>query len=197
MTPPSRRKILWLAAAGAGCLFLVLLLWSASPQPDAPDLRIAGQSQMSNGATLISIVLSNGTSRTLNIVDDGLGNPFVLLQVDTGSNPPGIVGTALTAVSNTLKLNLAPRAALTNAFAFRLTNSPPRFRFVIQARDLGAEYRRALMDLLRLVLRVRRPASHDPELVARSPWIEIGSLSNSTHNATERPKETPTNGSSQ
>lgn len=198
MTLISRRNLLWLAAAGIGCLCLVLLLRPARPGADAPDLRITGQPQMTNGAMVITFVLSNGTSRTQNIVEDPAGNPFVLVETQSPNNPAIISAVALTAVGRTLKLNLAPGASLTNAL--RLTNPPPRFRFIVQARDLSAERRRALIELPRLLL-ARLTHSRQPPLstipLIRSPWIENGSISNSTQNFPERLKETPTNGLSQ
>lgn len=144
---------------------------------------------MTNGAMLISIVLSNGTSRTLNIVDDGIGHPFVVLDAGTASNRPGTIGFGLGVLANTLKLNLAAGAALTNAI--RLTNPPPRFRLLVEARDLSSEGPRALMELLRLLAAKAthsHPAPHSLILLAASPWIEDGNLSNKTQNGTERLK---------
>jgi hypothetical protein len=108
MTLTARRKVLWLAIAGAVCLVLVLILWPAKRQTRNLDLRLAAQPQMTNGAMLISFVLSNGTSRTLNIVDDGAGSPFVVLDAGAAGNAPGTIGTGLGNLANTLKLNLAP-----------------------------------------------------------------------------------------
>lgn len=180
--------------AGVGCLFLILLLWPARPEANGAELRIAGQPQMSNGAMLLSIVLSNGTSRTLNIVDDGAGKPFVALEPGTGTNPTGVVfGVGLTALSNTLKLNLASGAALTNNL--RLTNTPPRFRLFVEVRDLGAERRNAILELLRYLTKSRTLPFQNSVPIVRSPWIENASISNSTQNTPARPKET--NGSSQ
>ena len=82
MTLTSRQKVLWLAIAGVGPVVLVLLLCPAKPQqPLIPDLRISGPPQVTNGVMFVSILLSNGSSRTLNIVDDGAGNPFFVLDV--------------------------------------------------------------------------------------------------------------------
>ncbi len=89
MTRSSPRKVLWLAVLGTGCLVFLLLLLPAKPQPRALDFRVAGRPQMTNGAMLISFVLSNGTSRPLNIVDDAAGNPFLVLDAGTGGSPPG------------------------------------------------------------------------------------------------------------
>ncbi len=150
---------------------------------------------MTNGVMLLSVVLSNGTSRTLNIVDDGAGNPFVVLDAGN-SNVPGTIGTGLSVLANTLKLNLAPGAALTNAV--RLTNPPPRFRLLVEVRDLASERRRALVDLLRFVAekaRLSKPAPHSPILLANSPWIENGAVSSNTRNGAPRSLETQTNGS--
>lgn len=192
MTPISRRKLLWLAvAAAAVCLILIRLLSSATPLPRAPDLRIAGQPQITNGTMPITYVLSNGTSRKLNIVDDSIGDPYVILEVDVGTNPPGIFGVAgtnppgifgveLTRLANSLKLNLAPGAALTNTL--RLTNVPRRFQLIIEARDLASEQRRGLLNLLSSLVTLRWPTPHDL-IVAHSSWIETGNSSNTTPNS--------------
>lgn len=190
MRPNSRRKLLWLAAAVAGCLFLVLLLRPARPEA-APELSIAGKPQMTNGALLISVVLSNGTSRSLNIVDDGLGHPFVGLDAGARSNMPGTIGFGLNALSNTLKLNLASGAALTNTV--RLTNPPPRFRLFFEVRDLTLERRRVPGELMRYLVAVmsrRQPPSENSILLPHTPWIQNGTISNSTQNAPARLKET-------
>jgi hypothetical protein len=148
----------------------------------------------------INIVLSNGTARTLNIVDDGAGKPFVVLDAGSASNAPGTIGTGLGVLANTLKLNLAPGAVLTNAV--RLTNPPPRFRLLVEVRDLAAERRRAITGLFELLavkakFRKQLTQNDDSILLPASPWVESGSVSNVTQNATGRLKESPTNESSQ
>ena len=185
------RKVLWVALAGGGCLALLLLVLLPKPRPGTLDLRIAGQPQMTNGAMFISIVLSNGTSRSLNIVDDATGNPFVVLDAGVGSNMPGTIGTGLGAMVNSLKLNLAPGATLTKAVT--VTNPPSRFRLLVEVRDLARERQWAVMALPRFLavkagLAKPTPHNDDSILLPASPWIENGSISTLT--------QTPTNGSS-
>jgi len=195
----SPRKVLWLAVVGTGCLVFLLLLLPTKPQPRSLDLLIAGRPQVTNGVMLISFVLSNGTSRSLNIVDDAAGNPFLVLDAGTGGEPPGSgnLGLGLGVLANTLKLNLGPRAALTNAV--RLTNPPVRFRLLVEVRDLASERRIAVMELLRCLAvkaRLSKETRHDDHRVTlpASPWIEDGSVSTMTQRTTERQTETPTNG---
>ena len=132
LTSFSRTRLL----AGAiiiGLLSLIpLLLWSR-PVPGKVDLRLAGVRQSTNGAWLITVVLSNGTSRTLNVVDDADGNPAFIL--DSG----GEYGMWLTCVVNQLRINLIPGGSLTNTVL--VTNAPPRFRLKVPLRDLAAERR--------------------------------------------------------
>src|SRR3974390_2386810 len=178
MTLTSLRKVLWLALVGTGCLIFLLLLLSAKRQPGTLDLRLAGQPQMTNGVMVVSIVLSNGTSRSLNIIEDTDGNPFVVLDAGAGSNAPGTIGFGLGILTNALKLNLAPGAALPHAV--RLTNPPPRFRLLVEARDLGSESGRALMALLELAAAKAtgsKRAPHGLILLPASPWIENGESS--------------------
>jgi|SRR5579862_583640 len=185
MTLTSRRKLLWLAvAAFAICLLLVRLLSPGTQQPQPPDLRILGQPQMTNGVMLISIVLSNGTSSRLNIVDDRIGNPFMVLDAGR-SNLPGTIGWGLGNLANSLKLNLPRGAVLTNTV--RLTNPPPRFRLLVETRDLAWERRGVPMELLRfLAAKATRnpPKSPDYILLARSPLIVTAHVSNTTWNTT-------------
>src|ERR1035437_8458856 len=149
MTLTSPRKIFWLAVVGTGCLGFLLLLFPAQPPPPALYLLIAGRPQVTNSVMLISFVLSNGTSRALNIVDDAAGDPFLVLDAGTRGNMPGTIGLGLGALANTLKINLGPGAALTNAV--RLTNPPVRFRLRVEVRDLAAERHRPVIEYLRFL----------------------------------------------
>ena len=182
MTPTFRWKVFWLAAAVVGCLVLVLLLLPAKPPPRTLDFRLVGQPQITNGTMLISFVLSNGTSRSLNVVDDTTGNPFLVLDAGTGGDPPGSgnLGLGLGFLANSLELNLAPRAALTNAVS--LTNPPPRFRLLVEVRDLAAERQRAVMQLLRFLVAKATLGKLVPRVdttitLPASPWIEGGNSS--------------------
>src|SRR5258706_206551 len=194
--PP--RKIIWLALAG-GLVFLLLLL-PTKPKPWTLDLRISGQPQITNGAVLISLVLSNGTSRSLNIVDDASGDPFVVLDAGTRGNVPGTIGLGLGVLVNTLKLNLAPGASLMKSVT--LTNPPPRFRLLVEVRDLATERRRGIMQLFKLLavkvkLRKQLTQDDDPIMLLASPWIEDGNIATTAQKATEGLDQTPTNGLSQ
>jgi hypothetical protein len=193
------RKVLWFALAGTGCLALSLLVLLPKPRPGALDLRIIGQPQMTNGTMFISIVLSNGTSRTLHVVDDGVGRPFMVLDAGAAGNAPGSIGTALRILANTLKLSLAPGTALTDTV--QVTNAPPRFRLHVKARDLSSEPRRGVVEHLRRLAekaRLRKPTPpRSLGLLSASPWIVNGNISTMTQTAAENIKETPTNGLSQ
>ena len=195
--PP--RKVIWLALAG-GLVFLLLLLLPAKPKPRTLDLRIGAQPQITNGAVLISLVLSNGTSRSLNIVDDASGDPFVVLDAGTGGNLPGTIGLGLGVLVNTLKLNLVPGASLMKSVI--LTNPPPRFRLLVEVRDLATERRRGIMRLFKLLavkVKLRKPLTQDDDLIMlpASPWIEDGNIATTAQKTAERLDQTPTNGLSQ
>lgn len=175
-----QRKLLWLAVAVvAGCLVLVLLLLPPTSPPRPPDLRIIGQPQMSNGAILISIVLSNGNSGPLNIMDDVGSNAFV--GFDNGSGACHQIKN----IANSGKLNLAPGACLTNIV--QLTNPPPQFQLLVVAHDFAWIRRRAPIEILKFWT---AKATHTPPtppnhiLWARSPWFVTANVSNTTRNAT-------------
>ena len=176
MTRSSSSKVLWLLAVGCvGVIFLSLLPILLSPQPPAGtlDLRVAGRPQMTNGAMLFTLVLSNGTSRTLNIIDDTAGKPLFVL--DDGNPARSTIGVGLSQMANTLKINLSPGKALTNEVM--LTNPPPRFRFLIEARDLEAERRGAIKALIHIVasrVTLRKPTVYRTTTMTlpTSAWID-------------------------
>jgi hypothetical protein len=152
---------------------------------------------MTNGAMLISLVLSNGTSRSLNIVDESTGGPFVVLDAGTQSNMPGTIGFGLGKLVNTLKLNLAPGASLTKTVT--LTNPPPRFRLLVEVRDLATERSRAVIGLfkwLEVKAKLRKQLTLDDEIIMlpASPWIVGGQIAITTQKAAERLGQTPTSG---
>jgi hypothetical protein len=191
----SLRKISRLAF---GCLVFLLLLFLLSPTPKQRklDLRIVGQPQMTNGAMLISLILSNGTTRSLNIVDDASGGPFVVLDAGAQGNMPGTIGLGLGNLVNTLKLNLAPGASL--AKTVTLTNTPPRFRLLVEVRDLARERSRMAIGLFRWLAvkaKLRKQLGQDDDmLLPASPWIEGGQVATTTQKAVNGLNQTPTNG---
>ena len=147
-----RCKTLFTAAI-AVCLLLLLLFFFAlrsAPVSRTAELRIADTPQLSNGVLVVSVVLSNGTPRSLNIVDDTAGNPLFALDAGAAYWPAGNRdhGAWLGPIGNTLKLNLAPGASLTNSVS--VTNPPPRFRFRATTRDFAAERRGMWVKLLAL-----------------------------------------------
>jgi hypothetical protein len=134
---------------------------------------------------LVSIVLSNGSSGSLNVVDDTAGNPFLTLTTNYYDGRL-VSGPA----ANTLKLNLAPGASLTNNVW--ITNPPPRFQLRTLVRDFDAERRAMYVRLARSLavkaklLRERLGLGH-PQVAAlrerledhrgvmpTSPWIQPG-----------------------
>ena len=185
----SLRKVIRFSLAGCLVFLLLLFLLSPKPKPRKLDLRIVGQPQMTNGAMLISLILSNGTSRSLNIVDESSGGPLVVLDAGTQGNMPGTIGFGLGNLVNTLKLNLAPGASLTKTVT--LTNPPPRFRLLVEVRDpptepikgLGLLFKSfAAMAKLRKQLTAR---DYDMIMLPASPWIEDGKIATTIHQATE------------
>jgi hypothetical protein len=124
-------KCLGVLVSGSLLLLLALLVVWPKPVIAKVHLRLAGTRQSSNGVLLVTVILTNGTPQTLNVVDDADGNPALVL--DTG----GQHRRWLTPMVNQLKINLAPGASMTNTVA--ITTPPPRFRLVVPLRDLAAE----------------------------------------------------------
>lgn len=160
-----RRRILATVVVVGLLLMALLLLWPR-PVPGKVDLRLTGVRQTTNGDLLISVLLSNGTLRTLNVVDDADGNPAFIL--DSG----GEYGMWLTRMVNQLKINLPPGGSLTNTVL--VTNAPPRFRLKVPVRDLTVERRDLAGALIHFLPRnlaeslERRRAKPPPT----SAWIE-------------------------
>ncbi len=112
---------------------LALLVLSLRQLPGAVDLHLAGVRQLTNGVLLVTVVLTNGSPRTFNVVDDSAGKPAFIL--DNG----GKFGTWVTDMTNQVRLHITPGASLTNTLL--VTNAPPRFRLKVMLRDLAAERR--------------------------------------------------------
>lgn len=148
--------------------------------PVTLDLRLAGLRQVTNGVFLVSVVLSNGTRRTLNVVDDTAGNPLFFLDTGTGGWPPGSgnYGLCLGEMANKLRVNLASGASLTNSVW--ITNPPPRFRLRVNVRDLVAESRGLPIDRVvgkaaaMKVAQWRQKRQNVDAFLPASAWIEPG-----------------------
>jgi hypothetical protein len=185
---PNQTKVLCFLAVGCVCvIFLSLLPILLSPEPPAGsfDLRIADTPQITNGAMLITLVLSNGTSRRFNIVDDTAGKPFFVL--DDGAPVSGTIGVGLSRMANMLKINLSPGEAMTNAIM--LTNPPLRFRFRAEARDLASERHININELIRLaaskvIHRKPGPYTTTTMILPTSPWIDASLVSTTNPAAT-------------
>lgn len=168
-----RRKTLFTATIAVCLLLLLLLFFAQRPAPVSRTLefRIADTPQLSNGALVVSVVLSNGTPHSLNIVDDTAGNPLFALDAGADYYPAGSRdhGAWLGPLGNTLKLNLAPGASLTNSVS--VTSPPPRFRLRATTRDLAAERR----DLWRWSEKLLRGPKNSMslEMLPTSDWIEF------------------------
>lgn len=138
-----RWKTLFIATITVCIILLLLLCFVLRPAQvsRALEVRIADTPEFSNGVFVASVVLSNGTPQSLNIIDDTAGKPLFVLDAGVDYYPAGsrAHGGWLAPAANTLKLNLPPGASLTNSV--RVTNPPPRFRLKAITRDLAAEGR--------------------------------------------------------
>src|SRR5882672_830491 len=139
MSPKSLlRKGRWIAALALCLLLILVLLARQHARPRGIDMLLLGSHQSSNGVVIYTVVLSNGTQRSQNIVNTTDGNPRFIFD-NAGKYPAGSVGMWLSDVKNDLKLNLAPGACLTNTVS--ITNPPPRFRLRVATRDFVEEVR--------------------------------------------------------
>jgi hypothetical protein len=179
MSPIRSRRAKLVAAAVAGCLVFSGALFFAWPRgvPGLVDVQVTSLHRASRGALCLSVVLSNRTPRTLNVVDDSTGNPAFILDERGGQRgSDDNVGTVLTDMANKLTINLASGFCLTNTVW--VTNPPPRFRLRVELRDLAAERRyapvyRLLGTRLGMMLDKWRWRMKSPDVfVPASRWIE-------------------------
>jgi len=129
-------------------------------------------SSATNGTITVTVVLTNGTSDVLNVVDAVDGNPAMILDWGADkrwANRP----------RNQLKIFLNANTSITNTLA--LTNAPSRFRMRGVLRDLAAERRsfyvfRALFFLPKTWLEKideRWHTSLEEKTDPLSEWIEV------------------------
>jgi hypothetical protein len=163
------RLTIWFCAV-VGCVLIALLfVQRGSRQHQAVSVSVAGVPQVTSTGTVFTVVLSNGTGRSQNIVNDTDGN--ALFALDDGRKiPSGSVGKHLGRVRNDLKLNLAPGASLTNSVV--MSNVPPRFRLRVLVRDLEAEGGAFPLSLLPDSLRRNLLESRPQKPLPASEWIE-------------------------
>jgi hypothetical protein len=180
-TSSMSRSAKFLVAVVGGGLVISLVLALAWPKraPGKLGVHLAGTPQSSNGVLLVTVVLTNGTPRVLNVVDDSCGKPAFILDERSGRRRTDDTwGTQLTDLANQLKINLAPGATLTNTVC--VTNPPSRFRLRVYVRDLAAERRGfPLCQIVPRALAMKvvewRQRRQNPDVVLpASPWIEPG-----------------------
>jgi hypothetical protein len=158
---------LCLRLAEAVCFLYVLYLLLVRPLlpytvPGTVDLRVTNFTKNTNGVLHVSVVLTNSTPISLNVLDDSDGNPAFILEEVGGS------GMWLTHMVNSLKINLAPGASLTNVVF--LTNPPPQFRLMLHLRDLADEHRRWPLPVGRLIPEPWRTEFIQWNLKRRKHW---------------------------
>jgi hypothetical protein len=179
------RRPLVICLVLVGCPLFLLILFIMKSDPPIPDLWITSPPQATNGGLLISLMISNRSSRALNIVDDASGNPCIVLDQGPAANVPGTIGTGLgPKLANTLKLNLAPGTSLMTTAT--VTNPPPRFRLLVQIRDPATENRRAVRALLNFLAQkmvLGKPTPDGLILLPATPWIVGGIVETPTQEA--------------
>jgi hypothetical protein len=129
--------------AGLILLLLGLLALAFWKRPEGRvEALVPGVRHSANGVVAVTVILTNGMPRGMNIVDDINGNPHFALQFygDPGIwvkqhfyINPGTNSLSLTDGGNQIRIRLAPGQCLTNTVM--LTNPPPRFRLMVSVRD--------------------------------------------------------------
>ena len=179
MATISTRQLRWLLASSPFVLAVFLLVGVCWQEPDTGTfgLHIANRSQLTNGTLLIGLVLSNGTARTMNVVDDVGGNPIFVLDAGEGVYPPGssFHSVRLGFMGNSGKINLAPGKTLQHTVG--ITNPPSRFRLQADVRDLAAERQNPLLKMFKTwtVEKLRLHVKPDGPSSPTTPWIEPSS----------------------
>jgi len=116
----------------AALLAFMLISLFAPHHVERFELRVLQVKPSTNGSVQVLVVLTNGASVKLNVVDDSAGRPFMAYEAGGGMR------YGMTTLSNLLTINLAPGKCLTNTVT--LTNAPEKFRLLCDVRDLGAEF---------------------------------------------------------
>jgi hypothetical protein len=119
------------AAIVIAAVVVVSVLVLASAKRGKVDLLITNVTRLTNDVIHVRVVLTNRSSRVLNVIDDANLNPIFLLEEANGFwNWPSNM-------ANTLKVNIKPGEAFSHEAW--LTNPPTQFRFRCVLRDLNAE----------------------------------------------------------
>jgi len=98
---------------------------------------VTGVRPAATNVVQVGVTLSNVASRSINIVDAVDGHPWYHIAPHPDLHLK--YGLKLARMANTRKINLAPRATLTDSFW--ITNPPSRFRVTVPLRDPAAEAR--------------------------------------------------------
>jgi hypothetical protein len=154
-----------------------LLAWLFSPHHvERFELRVLQVMPRTNGSVQVLVLLTNGASVNLNVVDDSAGRPFMAYETGVGFR------YGITPLANLLTINLAPGKCLTNTVT--LTNAPAKFRLSCELRDLGAEFRIGSMKFIMPKEMARRFfESRIKEWDLPPPatqWIEVKTVTNKT-----------------
>ena len=160
-----------------GALSLSLLEWLFAPHHGEKfELKMLQITPSTNGSVQVMLLLTNGASVSLNVVDDSFGHPFMAYEAEDGTR------CGITTLANMLSINLAPGKCLTNTVT--LNNAPPKFRLFCQIRDLRAEMRICSVYLFmpkstaqRFVQARRRQMKVPPPT---TEWIELKTFTNQT-----------------
>jgi hypothetical protein len=115
-------------------IVLALAVWMAGTRPyylSRFHVLVLAVRPGTNGSAQVDVLITNGTSVPLNVIDDASGKTAFFLETETGTS------SAVTPRMNLGTINLAPGTSLTNCVV--LTNPPARFRLVCTLRNLEAE----------------------------------------------------------
>src|SRR5688572_546437 len=132
------------------------------------QLGILSVKRPASGLVQLTVLVTNGTQRTLNVVDASPGKVAFVIH-DPASNR-----VWASTMINQLTINLRPGDSLTNTIF--LTNPPIRFRLSCVLRDFEVEghvwsvYRFLPKKLSERIVEWRRPKWQLEEPM--SPWIE-------------------------
>jgi hypothetical protein len=158
----------WAAALIVGAVILISVLMLSFAKRGKVALRVTNITRLTNDVIHVRVVLTNQSSRVLNVIDDSNQTPIFLLEEANGfwawpSN-----------MANTLKVNINPGGELSHEVW--LTNPPAQFRFRCVLRDLNAERdstRGIFRHLTRFFQSEERPGPLKvDELRPASDWIK-------------------------
>ena len=153
-------------------LFTFLQFLFAPSHVERCELKTLQVLPSTNGSVQVVLLLTNGASTSLNVIDDSFGRPFIAYETGGGMR------YGITPLANNLTLYLAPGKCLTNTCT--LSSAPKKFRLSCELRDTRAEMRNGIVSLFMPKSAAGRFLKKTDIPPTTTEWIEWNTVTNPT-----------------